>query len=90
MTGFYPGAGVLNLSGGSTPRSVVSVTMHAHDQAEAEARGDEAWRLAQLHGCPVKIVLPSGQVFCEVQPVLTNPDWCPGCTPDSCPGGCNR
>lgn len=54
---------------GPTPRRfTVSVTLYARNQAEAEALGDEARRLAQLHGCPVKIVLPGGQVFCEVQP----------------------
>ena len=66
----------------------VSVTLYARNQAEAEALGDEAQRLAQVHSCPVKIVLPGGQVFREVQPELI--DWCPGCTPDNCPGGCNR
>ena len=65
----------------------VSITLYAHDRAEAEALGDEAQRLAQHRGCPVKIVLQGGKVFREVQPTL---DWCSGCTPDNCPGGCNR
>ena len=42
---------------------------------------------AQHRGCPVKIVLQGGKVFRGVQPTL---DWCSGCTPDNCPGGCNR
>ena len=65
----------------------VSITLYAHDRAEAEALGNEAQSLAKHHGCPGKIVLQGGKVFREVQPTL---DGCSCCTPDNCPGGCNR
>ena len=41
----------------------------------------------QIDAMQEKTMRQGGKVFREGQPTL---DWCPGCTPDNCPGGCNR